>query len=408
MKISRAQNGMKYAVHSFGNAVGYCALSIKVGTRNEGTYSSGIAHFLEHTLFKGTKRHKSGYINNYLEQLGGELNAYTTREEIVLHATVLKDDMVKAASLLAEIAFEAIFPENEIEIEKGVVIDEIASYKDSPSEDIYDKFEENIFAGSPLSRPILGTVESVQGITAAELRRFRAQFFTPDRMSFTMVAPLPEKKMAGIVERVFAKYPASADAVSMPLNGGFSGGKVFEETVDKKDHEVNCIIGSTAPSLYNEDKRIATILLCNMLGGPASNSILGRILREKNGWVYNVECSYAPYSDTGVVMIAFGCDKGNLTKCERVIRRELHKLQENPVLESRLKAAKRQLLGQNSISLESGEAQCLSMCRSLQAFGHILPQEEVIARLMAVPSTLVRQMAVEIFAEDKLSKLVYL
>lgn len=408
MTISQAKNGIRYAVRNFGNAVGYCALSIKVGTRDEGAYSSGIAHFVEHTLFKGTLRHKSEWINNYLEQLGGELNAYTTREEIVLHATVLKDDMAKAASLLAEIAFEATFPENEIEIEKGVVIDEIASYKDSPSEDIYDVFEEKIFADSPLSRPILGTVESVQGISADELRRFRAQFFTPDRMSFTMVAPLPEKKMERIIERTFAKYPAIGN--QLPQSDKPSDyNNIFDITIDKKNHEVNCIIGSTAPSLYDDtERRLATILLCNMLGGPASNSILGRILREKNGWVYNVDCSYSPYSDTGIVMIAFGCDKENLKGCGRVILRELRKLREKELSPQRLKAAKRQLLGQNAISRESGEAQCLSMCKNLAVFGNIPPQEELVSRLMTISPALVRQMAVEIFAEDKLSKLVYL
>lgn len=408
MTISQTKNGIRYAVRNFGNAVGYCALSIKVGTRDEGTYSSGIAHFVEHTLFKGTLRHKSEWINNYLEQLGGELNAYTTREEIVLHATVLKDDMAKAASLLAEIAFEATFPENEIEIEKGVVIDEIASYKDSPSEDIYDVFEEKIFAGSPLSRPILGTVESVQGISADELRRFRAQFFTPDRMSFTMVAPLPEKKMERIIERTFAKYPAVGNRLPQPDKPS-DYNNVFDITIDKKNHEVNCIIGSTAPSLYDDtERRLATILLCNMLGGPASNSILGRILREKNGWVYNVDCSYAPYSDTGIIMIAFGCDKENLKGCGRVILRELRKLREKELSPQRLKAAKRQLLGQNAISRESGEAQCLSMCKNLAVFGNILPQEELASRLMTISPALVRQMAAEIFAEEKLSKLVYL
>lgn len=202
MTASTAQNGIRYAVRTYGAAVGYCALSVKVGSRDEGGYHSGIAHFMEHTLFKGTSRRSAAVVNNCLEKLGGELNAYTTKEEIVLHATVLKQDIEKAAALLLEIAFDAQFPEEEIEIEKGVVIDEIASYKDSPSEDIYDRFEEKLFEGSPLSHPILGTKKSVKAITSDELRRFREEFFTPGRMVMTMVSPLPEKKMAGIIEKL--------------------------------------------------------------------------------------------------------------------------------------------------------------------------------------------------------------
>lgn len=408
MKVFSLKNGMKCAVHTTGCKVGYCALSIKVGTRDEGIYSSGIAHFMEHTLFKGTARHNSDYINNRLERLGGELNAYTTREEIVLHATVLKDDISKAAALLAEIAFEASFPEDEINVEKGVVIDEIASYKDSPSDDIYDVFEEKIFAGTALSHPILGTAASVQGITSDELRRFRAEFFVPERMAFTMVAPLPEIKMEGIIRKIADKYGNRAGCADKSKPETLLTDNTFDISVDKNDHEVNCIIGCIAPSLYMGKKRYAAILLCNMLGGPASNSILGRILREKHGWVYNVECSYSQYSDTGLAMIAFGCDKENLAKCEKVIRRELRRLQEKPVSESSLKAAKRQLLGQNAIALESGESQCLSMGKSLISFGEIHSNETIADRLAGISATDIRNLAVEMFSEDKLCKLVYL
>lgn len=413
MTISVANNGMRYAVRSYGNATAYCALSVKVGTRNEGKYHNGIAHFMEHTLFKGTARHSSDYINNCLEQLGGELNAYTTREEIVLHATVLRDDIAKAASLLAEIAFEASFPEDEIEIEKGVVIDEIASYKDSPADDIFDVFEEKLFAGGPLSRPILGTPESVQAITSDELRRFRKEFFTPDRMAFTMVSPLPEKKMTAIVEKAVSRYCVSDGSVGAHRDSSVSfapqcGTTVFDVTEDKEDHQVNCIIGGPGPAMSDERKRLATILLCNMLGGPASNSILGRILRERHGWVYNVECSFTPYSDCGVALIAFGCDKENLTRCTRVVRRELRRLQDNLLTDSKLRAAKRQLLGQNAIALESGEAQCLSMGKSLICFGNILQDEDVASRIQSITSEDVRQMAREVFRDSAVSRLVYL
>lgn len=201
MTTGCTDGGIRYAVKSFGSAVAYCALSVNVGTRDEGNYNSGIAHFTEHTIFKGTLRKSSAVINSYLEKYGGELNAFTTKEEIVLHATVLKEDLPRAVSLLTELAFQASFPDEEVETEKGVVIDEIASYEDSPAEEIYDKFEEKLFAHTPLERPILGTKESVSAITPQQLRDFHREFFTPERIVFTAVAPYEEEKIATIVRR---------------------------------------------------------------------------------------------------------------------------------------------------------------------------------------------------------------
>lgn len=408
MISSSTDNGIRYAVRSYGNAVAYCALSIKVGTRDEQGYHSGIAHFMEHTLFKGTQHKSASVINSYLERLGGELNAFTTKEEIVLHATTLKQDMAKAVSLLLEIAFEATFPEDEIEVEKGVVIDEIASYKDSPSEDIYDNFEEKLFAGTPLEGQILGTEESVKAISSKELQEFRNRFFTPDRMCLTVVSPLSEDKMDGIVCRCCAKY-GDIPAGNAPARIlATAQAPAFNTVEDKDNHQVNCIWGALAPNAYGEQDRLATILLCNILGGPASNSILDSILRERNGWVYNVECSYTPYSDNGIAAIIFGCDKENLASCERVIRRELHRLQQTPLSEARLKAAKRQLLGQNAIAMENGEAQCISMGKSLLSYGHIQPTSEIEAKLAAITAAKLQEMAVRIFSDDKLCRMVYL
>ena len=185
MITGKADCGMQYGVKRSGSSVAYCALSIKCGTRDEEGYHSGIAHFVEHTIFKGTAKRSAAVINGYLDRLGGELNAFTTKEEIVLHATVLKEDLKKAADLLFELATCATFPENEINVEKGVVIDEIQSYKDTPSEDIYDKFEEMLFKGHPLSGNILGTKASVRKISRDELLRFVKDQFRPARMAFS-------------------------------------------------------------------------------------------------------------------------------------------------------------------------------------------------------------------------------
>ena len=191
--------GLRYAVRQSGRAVAYCALTIGAGTRDEAPYPAGIAHFVEHTLFRGTRRKSASVISGYLDKLGGELNAYTTKEEIVLHATVLKEDLQRAANLLFELATESTFPDREVETERGVVLDEIISYKDNPAEDVYDRFESLLFEGSPLETPILGTAASVKKITPNMLRSFVAQKFVPGKMVFTMVADLPEARMEKMV-----------------------------------------------------------------------------------------------------------------------------------------------------------------------------------------------------------------
>ena len=433
--------GLRYAVRKGGSSVGYCALSIKCGTRDEEGYHSGIAHFTEHTIFKGTAHKSAAVVNGYLDRLGGELNAYTTKEEIVIHATVLKEDLPKAAGLLLELATEATFPEKEIETEKGVVIDEIQSYKDSPADEVYDRFEEALYAGHPLGRPILGTPASVRRITSEELRRFVREHFTPDRMAFTMMADLDESRMEREVRRLAKKYfPTVSEAKTetppenratlgivrggdpsllgggpkdvfrgvSPRSDGNVGTSRFDKTVDKRNHEVNAVIGGPAPSLYEEKDRIAAVLLANILGGPASNSILNSILRERNGWVYGVECGYTQYSDTGIMAISLGCDKENLEKCFSAISKAVGDLQDKPLSDRRLKAAKKQLLGQLAIGSESGEAQCLSMGKSLLAFGRVASSAENKAAIEAVTAADLQRLALRIFSPDNLSRLIYL
>lgn len=415
MIYGKTDCGLQYAVKRTGSAAAYCALSIKCGTRDETGYSSGLAHFTEHTIFKGTAGKKASVINGYLDKLGGELNAFTTKEEIVLHATVLKEDLPKAANLLFELATSAVFPETEICIEKGVVIDEINSYKDSPAEDIYDKFEEMLFAGHPLSFPILGTAASVRKIKRSELLDFVHEKFIPERMAFSIVADIEEKKMERFVGKLAGKWFSGRDP-ALPEKGcgaAFPGNTVpaparFDKTVNKKNHQVNCIIGNLGPSLYRERERIATILMCNILGGPANNSVLNYQLREKNGWVYGVECAYTQYSDSGIVAISLGSDRENLDKCMKVISRETGKLRDGLISPSRLAAAKKQFMGQMAISSDNGETQCLAMGKSLLAYGKVLTDENTREKIESVTAEEIRDAAKAVFDEASLCRLVFL
>lgn len=424
MIIGKADCGLQYAIRRRVSSVAYCSLSIRCGTRDEEGYHGGIAHFVEHTIFKGTSKKSAAVVNGYLDRLGGELNAFTTKEEIVLHATVLKEDLGKAASLLFELATDAIFPENEIQTEKGVVIDEIRSYKDSPSEDIYDKFEEMLFEGHPLSGNILGTAASVRKISRDELLRFVREKFRPEKMAFTVVADIEESRMEKevrkIVDGVFGKAASGKtegceDELAGETAVEMAGGRElrepivrrFESTLNKRNHQANCIIGGLAPSLYQERDRLATVLLCNILGGPANNSILNSVLREKYGWVYGVECSYTQYADTGIVTISLGCDKTNVDKCVAAVRKELDRLQNETMSERKLKAAKKQLLGQLAISGDNGETQCLSMGKSLLAFGEIADSRKNREMVDGITAEDMRRMAQEIFAKERLSQLIY-
>ncbi len=410
MITGKTECGIRYAVKRSGSAVAYCSLGITCGTRSETGFHSGIAHFTEHTLFKGTAHKKSSVINGYLDKLGGELNAYTTKEEIVLHATVLKEDLMKASSLLMEIATSATFPENEVNTERGVVIDEIKSYKDNPAEDIYDRFEEKLFAGHPLTNPILGSVKSVKEITSEELRRFVKEKFVPEAMAFTIVADIDEKRMEADLLRTFDKFFSGSGMVSGELTRPESVtlDNVFNEVINKRNHEANAVIGGYAPSLYEERERIATSLMSNILGGPAMNSILNDILREKHGWVYGVESSYTQYSDTGIMAISLGCERENTEKCIEAVRREISKFQDNALTDRKLRAAKKQFLGQIAISSDNGESQCLSMGKSLLAYGKVASAEEIKREIETVSADMIRDMACRIFAPDRTSSLIML
>ncbi|MCQ2175846.1 MAG: insulinase family protein [Bacteroidales bacterium] len=404
MIVGKTDEGMLYGIRRNCSAVAYCALSIKCGTRDEEGFSSGIAHFTEHTIFKGTGHKSAATINSYLDRLGGELNAFTTKEEIVIHATVLKEDLSKAVSLLMELATEATFPEKEIEIEKGVVLDEIASYKDSPADDVYDRFEEMLFAGHPLGRPILGTPSSVRKISSKELLEFVKKNFTPDRMALTIVADIDEQKALKLVKCPLQMNPEiRRDTECTPVERVH-----FDKTIDKRNHEVNAVIGGLAPSLYEERERIAAVLLANILAGPGSNSILNRELREKRGLVYGVESSYTQYKEYGIFAINLGCDKSNLDKCLSIIQHELTRIQETGFTSGRLKAAKKQLIGQLAIGSANGESQCLAMGKSLLAFGTISTDEEDRAKIESVTADELQQVAKRILAPENLSKLVYL
>lgn len=408
MITGQTKEGVRYAVRQGGRAAAYCALSIRCGTRDEAGYPSGIAHFTEHTVFRGTRHKSASQINSCLDRLGGELNAYTTKEEIVIHTTVLKEDLRKAMDLLLELATTPTFPEEEIETERGVVLEEIISYKDSPSDDIYDRFEEALFAGHPLGTPILGTLKSVKKISTDDLKSFVKEHFIPSSMVLSVVSPMPEEIVEREIRRCTERWFPGVAGMALQERESIPAPDIFfDKSIEKRNHETNAVIGGLAPSLYGEKERMAAILLANLLGGPASNAMLGQVLREKNGWVYGVECSYTQYADTGIMAITFGCDRPNLERCLAETDRILRKVRTDLLGPRKLKEAKKQLLGQLAISSESGETQCLSMGKSLLSFGRVLSAEESRQAIESITAEDLREAARKIFPEGKVCRLIY-
>lgn len=405
-------SGLRYAFKRDSGKAACLAISVKCGTRSEGDLPEGIAHFVEHCIFKGTEKRSAASINACLDRLGGELNAYTTKEEIVIHATVLKEDIDKATELLMEIATGATFPEEEIEIEKGVVIDEIISYQDSPSEDIYDNFESRFFDAHPLGRLTLGTVDSIRQATRADLARYYQENFIPSNMAFTVVADIDEAKMQKRFLRLWKRYcpekPTAANGSAEESDTPKAEPHIFSIREDKNNHEANLIIGTLAPSLYDEKGRLACVLLTNILGGGASNSLLNASLREKHGWVYAAECNYTQYTDAGIVAISIGCEPSNLTKCIKETSAILERLKSTPLSERSLRAAKKQLYGQLAIAADSKESQCLAMGKSLLAFGKVIKDEDSKMIIDSITPEDLQELAQKLWADGCFSQLIYI
>ena len=434
---------MKFSFKRVSSPVAVCAVSTMVGTRNEEPAYNGLAHLNEHMLFKGTEKRGAASINNLLENVGGELNAYTTKEETVVHATVLKEDLRRAVELLLELLFTSTYPDKELLKEREVVYEEIISYKDSPADSIYEDFECRLFEGHPLQYPILGTRKTLSRIESSTLKEYLHKWFVPDNMAISVVADMEESQVVKIVERALRKYCPGQhcdiirESPLQPLvagtagfgtaggctaGGGTAGGRTaageaapldwtpvppFRIEINKKHHQAHCIIGTRAYSYTQERERLALALLANILGGPAMNARLNTVLREKNALVYTVEACFNPYSDTGLFTIYFGCDKPLVERSLRLVRKELERVIEAPLSSRALANAKKQLLGQLSIASDNSEAQCLSMGKSMMIFGYIEPMETTRSKIESLTSSELQRVAQEILAWDNLSILIY-
>ncbi|WP_418983689.1 M16 family metallopeptidase [Alistipes sp.] len=397
----RLPNGIRGIHRQVKNTVAHCALVINAGSRDEQADQFGLAHFTEHAFFKGTQRRRAWQVNCRLENLGGELNAFTTKEDTTIHATTLRGDFAKAAELIADIAFRSTFPDRELEREKEVIVDEINTYKDSPADMIYDTFEDMLFAGSELGHNILGRKAALMRYDGEAIRRFIARTHTTDQMVFSSIGNFSPKTAQSVAARYFGEQPATVRGFRRAAPGAYAP---FEKTVVRHTHQTHCILGSRACGI-GEERRLPLALLTNLLGGPSANSLLNVVVREKNGLSYNIEASYTPYGDTGIVAIYFSSDHGNAEQCLALIEEQLRRLRSTPLTARRLSMAKKQFIAQLAISSESNESYMLSAGKSLLTHDDVDTMEQVYAKIQALTATQLTEVAEEVFTD--MSRLIY-
>ncbi|MFI3263381.1 MAG: pitrilysin family protein [Rikenellaceae bacterium] len=405
MKIEHFElkNGIRCVFQRTSSNVATMGLTIGVGTRDELEAEHGVAHFVEHMLFKGTKKRKPYHINSYLDNVGGELNAYTTKEETVVHATVLKSDILRGVDLIKDVVFNSIYPENEIDKERVVIIDEINSYKDSPSELIYDDFEDMIFKGSTLGRSILGTKRSLRKINRDTILNFTKRNYVTSEMVFSMVANITFIRFKQICEKYFEDCEPSLRSCERSKMLNY---EVQNIIASKGTYQKHCIIGGISYDNFNI-KRVPLAVLINLLGGANANSRLNSVVREKYGLSYNIEAGTTAYSDCGVSSIYFGTEKENLDRCIELVNLELKKLRDVEMSSIQLSKIKKQFIGQLLISSDSGENMMLSAGKSMLLYGKVDSLDTLKKKVEAVNTKDIIEVANEVFCESNLSMLIY-
>lgn len=401
--IFELQNGIRVVHRAVQRPVGHLSFHFALGSRDERLEEQGLAHFLEHCIFKGTAKRRAYHILSRMEDAGGELNAYTGKEEMVLYTSFLKGDYPRAANLLTDVVFRSVFPDREIEKEKEVVIDEINSYRDTPSESIFDEFEEQLFAGHSLGRNILGTYESVRGFTRSDIVQFMNRNMGYNRLVISSVGPVSTKRLQTILNREIGhiNLPETPREEVKPALL-----PPAHHSEKRPIFQTHAILGTPAYAATDKRSRVL-MLLNNLLGGPGMNSRLNLNIREKYGFTYYLESFYQPYQDTGLFGIYLGTDPGTVQRAMRLIEKELEKLRTTPLGVMQLQKAKRQLLGQMAMAQENNAALGHAYGKSLLMFDRIEEFETIRDMIEAISSTQLQEVAQELLHPQKMSSLIY-
>ena len=400
----------------------YLGLALDAGTRDEKDGESGMAHFAEHLSFKGTDRRTSRQIITYMESVGGDLNAFTGKEETVYYCTCQKEHFSRAMDLLFDVVFHSKYPQEEMDKEVEVVIDEIESYNDSPSELIYDDFEAMLFQGHPLGRSILGNAERLRAYKTEDVQNYTSRLYVPSNAVLFVYGNVSEKEIMKQIRKNDPPQPSlqggrasinrlsghiGCTSYSPPYWEGLGVGPVSGSHIIHKDtHQAHIMMGARAFG-GTHPKHLALFLANNILGGPGLSSRLNLALREKRGLVYTVESTLTTYTDTGVWAIYFGCDHHDAEKCKRIVKRELQRLCDAPLSEKALNAAKRQIIGQIALSYDNFESVAIGMGKRMLHYGRTQTKEQFIDRIQALTAEQVWDAAREIFNPENLTILEY-
>ena len=395
-------NGLRVIHLPSASPVVYCGIGINAGARQEAVGEEGLAHFCEHTSFKGTRRRSALQILNCLESVGGDLNAFTNKEDTVFYAAIQREHFSRAVDLLADIVFYSEYPQHEIEHEVDVICDEIESYNDSPAELIYDEFENMLFQGHPLGHNILGTRERVQQFTSADAQRFTRRYYRPDNAIFFVYGDVSFPKLVKRLEQLTGNL---TEGLSPCEVNSLPSGRVGVGSGVGSHHQAHVMLGCRAYH-YNDPRRMTLYLLNNILGGPGMNARLNLSLRERHGLVYTVESAMASYSDTGAWSVYFGCDHHDVKRCLRLVRRELDKMMQHPLNDRQLNAAKRQLKGQLTIACDNREQFALDFAKNYLHYGKERDIADLLVHIDAITASQIQDVAQQLFAPDHLQLLM--
>lgn len=396
-------NGIRIVHKPIAGKIAHCGFIINTGSRDEYPNENGIAHFIEHTIFKGTQKRKAHHILNRIDSVGGEINAYTTKEKTCVYASFVVDYMERATELLTDILTNSTFPEKEIEKEKDVVIDEIHSYQDTPYEQIYDDFEEMVFRNHSLGKNILGTVKSVKKFNRKSILDFIDRNYASNQIVFSIIGNVSEKKIKQLAKKYLEPIPSKTNPL---FRTDFSDYNPFQTSLKKDNYQSHAILGNVAYGA-NDNKKPGFILLNNYLGGPAMNSRLNMSIREKHGYAYSVESSYTSYTNTGIFSIYLGTDQKNMSKSIDLTLKELKTLREKKFSDIQLHRAKIQLLGQITLSEENNVNIMLGIGKSLLNYGKVDSLEEVYEKINNITAKELLEISNEIFNKEQISTLIY-
>lgn len=402
-QVHTLPNGLRTIHIPHTGNVSYCGFIVNAGTRDERADEYGLAHLVEHTIFKGTSHRKAYHIRNRMEVVGGELNAYTSKEETVIYSIFPSSYQARAMELLGDLAANASFPENEFDKEREVVIEEIEMYRDTPSELIYDEFENRLFANHALGHNILGTPADLAAITPEKARKFVSRHYTPRQMVFFSLSNMPSERVMKLAERYFSTL---VDSENIQQREAPTTQPRFAERISCDTHQAHVVWGRRTYDLYDK-RRLPMLLMNNILGGPGLNSLLNVALREQRGYVYTVESSITNYTDTGVFSLYFGTDVRYVDKCLQRIRSVFDTLRKDYFTPSRLAAAKKQYLGQLMVAEDNNEGLSLALGKAYLRHGSILSAEEQTRRIEAISADMMQQVAEEMLDADNWSLLVF-